>query len=199
MSRSVPLTPRLFAPTFAREHALVHRLLFENAPDDVPVFGLTEDGEPLTEERLETLGLDFDDAFDDAVTELGDASDGGWEEQIIPVKGGGELRILVRQGEGASAEELLVSSVIEEAAEALEAKAIAIAVPTRGTLLATDADQKWQLVAAFATAAKMQHAQGGEDALWPGILRGEDGAIVGTIQLSTVSLDAAARREKGSN
>jgi hypothetical protein len=193
MSRGVTLHPLLISAASAREQLLAHRLVFEGAPDDTPVFALLEDGEPVTEERLETLGVDADEAFEDALGELADASDAGWREQTIPVKGGGILRILVRDGEGAASEELLLSAVLEEAAVALGAKAIALAVPARGALLVTDADQKWQLVAAFGTAVKMHHAQAGEDALWPGVFRAKSGAVVATIELTTVSLDAASR------
>jgi hypothetical protein len=194
MSRTAPLRPILLPAEIARERQLAHRLLFEDAPETVPVFALLEEGEPVTEERMETLGLDPDEAFDDAVDELEEESDAGWVEQLVPVKGGAVLRILARHGESAATEEILVAQVLEEAAVALDAKAIAIAVPARGTLLVTDADQKWQLVAAFGTAARMQHAQAGDDAIWPGVLRAEDGAVVATIELSTASLDAAARR-----
>lgn len=194
MSRALDLLPLLLTPDEAREGALAHRPLFEGAPADAPVVGLSEDGEPLTEDRLEALGVELDEALEDAIEELIQQSDAGWIEQGVPVKGGGTLTILVRQGDGAAAEEILVEDVLEEAAAALGAEAIAVAVPVRGALLVADAGQKWQLVAAFATAARMQHGAGAEGALFPGVLRAEGGRITGVIDLRTASLDAAARR-----
>jgi len=194
MSRGPALLPVLLTSDQARDDELAHRPLFEGAPEDAPVVGLAEDGEPLSVDRLDELGADIDEAVDDALEELTASGDAEWAEQDVPVKGGGTLKILVREGDGAESEDLLVPDVLLEAAESLDAKALAVAVPVRGVLLATDADQKWQLVAAFATAARMQHAAGEDDALWPGVLRVEDGHVTGVIALRTASLDAASRR-----
>ena len=176
-----------------REEPIARRPLFEGAPDDVPVVALLEDGELLTEDRLDALGIDADDAFAEALDDLEDR-DAGWVEQIIPVKGGADLRIAVRAGDEAQAVEMLVPGVLEAAAELLGASELAIAIPTAASLLVTDARQKWQLVAAFSAAARMQCAAAGEAALWPGVLRAEDGRIRGVIDLRTASLDAASRR-----
>ncbi len=177
----------------AREEGFVHRPLFPGAPDDVPVALLLEDEEPIDEERLDALGIEADEAFAAAVEDLDDR-DAGWIEQTIPVKGGGALRIAARSGDEGAAEDALLPSALEDAAELLSAKALAVAMPAPGTLLVTDADQKWQLVAAFAAAARMYHTEAGEDGLYAGVLRAEGGRIVGIIERSTASLDAASRR-----
>jgi len=177
----------------AREEGLVHRPLFPGAPDDVPVALLLEDEEPIDEERLDALGIEADEAFAVAIEDLDDR-DAGWIEQTIPVKGGGALRIAARSGDEAAAEDALLPSALDDAAELLSAKALAVAMPAPGTLLVTDADQKWQLVAAFAAAARMHHADAGEDGLYAGVLRAEGGRIVGLVELRTASLDAASKR-----
>jgi hypothetical protein len=191
---SVPdLSLELISTATAREGEIVHRLLFEGAPDDVPVAALFEDGEGLTAERLEALGIEVDDAFDEALEELADR-DAGWVERMIPVKGGGELKVAARTGDEARAAELLLPAELEAAAELLGAKALAVALPSTALLLVTDADQKWQLVAAFSAAARMQHAAAGEGALWPGVLKVENGRVAGVIEVRTASLDAASKR-----
>ena len=177
----------------ARDEGLVHRPLFPGAPDDVPVAILLEDEEPIEEERLDALGIEADEAFAVAVEDLDDR-DAGWVEQTIPVKGGGALRIAARSGDEGAAEDVLLPSALDDAAELLSAKALAVAMPAPGTLLVTDADQKWQLVAAFAAAARMHHAEAGEDGLYAGVLRASGGRIVGLVELRTASLDAASRR-----
>lgn len=177
----------------AREEGLVHRPLFPGAPDDVPVALLLEDEEPLDQERLDALGIEVDEAFAEAIEDLDDR-DAGWVEQTIPVKGGGALRIAARSGDEGAAEDVLLASALDDAAELLSAKALAVALPAPGTLLVTDADQKWQLVAAFAAAARMHHAEAGEDGLYAGVLRVEGGRIVGLVELRTASLDAASKR-----
>jgi hypothetical protein len=123
-----------------------------------------------------------------------DDRDAGWIEQTIPVKGGGALRIAARAGDEAAAEDALLPSALDDACELLSAKALAVAMPAPGTLLVTDADQKWQLVAAFAAAARVHHAEAGEDGLYAGVLRAEGGRIVGLIEVRTASLDAASKR-----
>src|SRR4029079_9694312 len=133
---------------------LVHRPLFPGAPDEVPVALLLEDEEPIEGERLEARGVDADEAFAAAIEDLDDR-DAGWIEQTIPVKGGGELRIAVRSGDEAAAGDAVLPSALEDAAELLGANALAVAMPAPGALLVTDAGQKWQLVAAFAAAARM--------------------------------------------
>lgn len=183
----------LGSAALARDEALLHRPLFPGAPDDVPVALLLEDEEPIGEDRLEALGIELDEAFDAAVEDLEDR-DAGWIEQTIPVKGGGELRIAVRSGDEAGAEDALLPSALDDAAELLSAKALAVAMPAPGSLLVTDADQKWQLVAAFAAAARMYHAEAGEDGLYPGVLRAEGGRITGLVELRTASLDAASSK-----
>lgn len=177
----------------ARDEGLVHRPLFPGAPDDVPVAILLEDEEPIEEERLDALGIEADEAFAAAIEDLDDR-DAGWVEQTIPVKGGGALRIAARSGDEAAAEDALLPSALDDAAELLSAKALAVAMPAPGTLLVTDADQKWQLVAAFAAAARMHHAEAGEDGLYAGVLRVESGRIVGLVELRTASLDAVSKR-----
>ena len=164
----------------ARDEGLVHRPLFPGAPDDVPVAILLEDEEPLDEERLDALGIEADEAFAAAIEDLDDR-DAGWVEQTIPVKGGGTLRIAARSGDEGAAEDVLLPSALDDAAELLSAKALAVAMPAPGTLLVTDADQKWQLVAAFAAAARMHHAEAGEDGLYAGVLRASGGRIVGLV------------------
>jgi hypothetical protein len=193
----IPLAVSLASLESAREQELLHRPLFPGAPPEVPVVVLVEDDEPVTEERLEALGVEPDDAFADATEARGHDADGGWAAQAVPVKGGAKLALLVREGDNADVEDVLVPQILQEAATQLGAAALAVALPARGVLLATDAGQKWQLVAAFATAARMQHEQAGDEALWPGLLRVEKGRVVGVIELSTVSLDAAAARARG--
>lgn len=183
----------LGAAALVREEGLVHQPLFPGAPDDVPVAVLLEDEEAIDEPRLEALGIELDDAFASAIEDLEDR-DAGWVEQTIPVKGGGTLRIASRSGDEAAAEDALLPSALDDAAELLSAKALAVAMPAPGTLLVTDADQKWQLVAAFAAAARMHHAEAGEDGLYSGLLRAEGGRITGLIELRTASLDAASKR-----
>jgi len=193
----IPLTVRLGALEACRADQLVHRPLFDGAPREVPVAFLLEDGEPVTEERLESFGLEPDEAFTDAFEARADADAGAWNAQAVPVKGGGTLTILVREGESADVEDLLVPAILEDAARQLGAASLAVALPARGVLLAVDGGQKWQLVAAFSTAVKMQHERAGESALWPGVLRVEGGSVTGLVELSTVSLDAAAKRSRG--
>jgi hypothetical protein len=183
----------LGAAAIALTEGLVHRRLYPGAPDDVPVALLLEDEEPIDEERLDGLGVDADSAFAAAVDDLDDR-DAGWIERTIPVKGGGELRIAVRSGDEAAAEDALLPSALDDAAELLDAGALAVAMPTPGALLVTDAGQKWQLVAAFAAAARMQHDEAGEDGLYAGVLRAERGRIVGQIEIGTASLDGASGR-----
>jgi hypothetical protein len=183
----------LGAAAIARAESLLHRPLFPGAPDDLPVALLLEDEEPIGVERLAALGIEMDEAFDIAVEDLEDR-DAGWIERTIPVKGGGELRIAVRSGDEAGAEDALLPSALDDAAELLSAKALAVAMPAPGSLLVTDADQKWQLLAAFAAAARMYHEEEGEDGLYAGVLRAEGGRITGLIEVRTASLDAASKR-----
>jgi hypothetical protein len=177
----------------AHEGDLAHRPLFDGAPADVPVIALLADGDPITTTELQALEVDIDDVFVEALETLEDR-DAGWIEQSIPVKGGAVLRLAARAGEEAEAVELLRPDELEAAAELLGAKALAVAIPSSGSLLVTDADQKWQLVATFAAAARMRHDEAADEALWPGVLRVEDGKITGVIDLRTASLDAASRR-----
>lgn len=194
---SPTLTPLLMPAESARANDLLWQPLFSGAPEEAPVIVLIEDGEPITEERLDSLGLDKDEAFEEALEELGrERNDAAWQSRAVPVKGAGPLTILVREGGGATVEEVLVPAVMAKASEMLGGASVAVAMPARGALLATSADQKWQLVAAFGTAARMQHERAGEAALWAGLVRVEDGKPVGVIDLSTASLDAAANRQK---
>jgi hypothetical protein len=110
------------------------------------------------------------------------------------VKGGAALTLAARIGDERDARELLVPGVLAAAAELLGATELAVGSPTRDVLLVTDAAQKWQLVAAFATAVRLQHAAAGDEALFAGLLRAVDGEVVGVIELTTASLDDAARR-----
>lgn len=183
----------LGAAAIAASEGLVCRPLFPGAPDDVPVALLLEDEEPIDQERLDALGIEVDEAFAEAVEDLDDR-DAGWVEQSIPVKGGGTLRLAARSGDEGGAEDALLPSALDDACELLGAKALAVAMPAPGTLLVTDADQKWQLVAAFAAAARMHHAEAGEDGLYAGVLRAEGGRITGLIELRTAGLDAASKR-----
>ena len=192
----IPLVAAFTSSGTAREQQLVHRPLYDGAPAELPVLVLTEEGEPVTEDRLDSLGIEADDAFTDAADARAEAADASWTAQAIPVKGGGALPILVREGDTADVEDVIVPQVLEQAAGLLRTSSLAIALPARGILLATDASQKWQLVAAFATAARLQYERAGEDALWPGVLRVESGHVKGVIELSTVSLDAAAARAR---
>ncbi len=193
MSSAPDFSLVLGASALVREEGLVHQPLFPGAPDDVPVAVLLEDEEAIDGERLDALGIEIDDAFASAIEDLEDR-DAGWVEQSIAVKGGGTLRIAARSGDEAGAEDALLPDALNDAAELLSAKALAVAMPAPGMLLVTDADQKWQLVAAFATAAKMHFAEAGEDGLYAGVLRAEGGRLTGVIELSTASLDAAAKR-----
>jgi hypothetical protein len=193
MASAPDVSVTLVTAEAAREDEIVHRPLFEGASDDVPVAALLEDGEPFTADRLDALGIEVDDAFAEALEELGDR-EADWVLQTIPIKGGAGLVIAVRAGEEALAVELLLPDKLEAAAALLGAKELAIAIPSSSSLLVTDAGQKWQLVAAFAAAARMQHAGAGDSALWPGVLRAEGGRITGVIDLRTASLDAASRR-----
>ena len=146
---------QVFAPFSRRRAAL-------------PVIGLLEDGEPFTADRLESLGGEAEELFEDAIDELDDR-DSGWQTQAVPVKGGAVLTLAARIGDERDARELLVPGVLAAAAELLGATELAVAIPARDALLVTDAAQKWQLVAAFATAARLQHAAAGDDALYPGL------------------------------
>jgi hypothetical protein len=193
MSSAPDFSLVLGAAALVREEGLVHQPLFPGAPDDVPVAVLLENEEAIDGERLDALGIEADDAFSSAIEDLEDR-DAGWVEQTIPVKGGGTLRIAARSGDEAAAEDALLPSALDDAAELLSAKALAVAMPAPGTLLVTDADQKWQLVAAFAAAARMHHADAGDDGLYAGVLRAEGGRITGLIELRTASLDAASKR-----
>jgi hypothetical protein len=192
MSSAPDFSLVLGASALVREEGLVHQPLFAGAPDDVPVAVLLEDEEAIDGERLSALGIEIDDAFASAIEDLEDR-DAGWVEQSIPVKGGGTLRIAARSGDESGAEDALLPAALDDACELLGAKALAVAMPAPGTLLVTDADQKWQLVAAFAAAAKMHHAEAGEDGLYAGVLRAEGGRITGVIELKTASLDAASK------
>lgn len=186
----------LITAAAAREDEIVHRPLFEGASHDVPVAALLEDGEPLPADRLDALGIEVDEAFAEAFEELG-AHEASWVEHTIPVKGGAALRIAVRVGGETPAVDLLLVDELKEAAALLGAKELAIAIPSSALLLVTDASQKWQLVAAFAAAARMYYAEAGDDALWPGVLRAENGRITGVIDLRTASLDVASKRPAG--
>ncbi len=193
MARSPDFSLVLGAAGKAREEGWIHRPLFASAPASVPVAILLEDEEPIDAERLESLSIDAEEAFDDAIVDLEDR-DAGWVEQSTPVKGGLTLRFAHRGGDEAAAEDALLPAALDDAAELLGAQVLAVAMPTPGTLLVTDADQKWQLVAAFGAAARAQHAEAGEDGLFEGLLRAEGGRITGVLELRTASLDAAAKR-----
>ncbi|GAC1537375.1 MAG: hypothetical protein NVS3B10_01670 [Polyangiales bacterium] len=180
-----------------RPDDLAHRPLFPGADDAVPVVILVEDGEPVTRERFETLALD-ERAFDDAIEDLEPTEDAAWTVRQVAVKGAEPLTILLREHEeGVAVEELLVPAVMDDAAQRLGVGAIAVGVPRRGAILATAADQKWQLVAAFATAVKLQYGGAGDQALFAGVLRVEGGRPVSVIELSTTSLEAAATKIGG--
>jgi len=194
MSHRLELLPALFTPEQARTDDCACSPLFDGAPEGAPLVGLVDDGTPLTQSDVEALDAEFDEVLEEAIEDLAHQSDACWVEQTVPVKGGASLKILMRQGDGADSTEILVPDTLLEAAEILGAEALAVAVPVRGALLVTDAGQKWQLVAAFATAARMQHAEGGESALYAGVLRAEAGILTGVIELRTASLDAATHR-----
>ena len=196
MSHGADLLPALFTPEQARTGDLACSPLFEGAPEGTPLVGLIDDGTPLARADFEAIDTDLDEVLEEAIQDLADQSDAGWVEQTIPVKGGAKLRLLMRLGEGAASAEILVPDTLLEAAEILGAEALAVAVPVRGALLVTDAGQKWQMVAAFATAARMQHAAGGDTALYAGVLRAEAGLLTGVIDLRTASLDAAAGKPR---
>ena len=173
---------------------LVHRPICDGV--DVPVIILIEDEEPVDAARFELLGLD-DDAFDDAIEAIEDLRDGDWRVDRVAVKGAEPLTVLTRTcDDGVVIEQLLVPAVMADAAQRLGVDALAVGIPTRGTLLATAADQKWQLVAAFATAVRVQHDRGGDQRLYPGVLRVDGGKPVAEIALGTASLDAAAAKLK---
>lgn len=190
MSHGVELLPALFTPEQARADDRACSPLFEGAPEGVPLVGLIDDGTPLSQSDVEALDTEFDEVLEEAIEDLAHQSDACWVEQDIPVKGGASLKILMRQGDGAESAEMLVPDTLLEAAEILGADALAVAVPVHGALLVTDAGQKWQLVAAFAAAARMQHAGGGESALYAGVIRAEAGILTGVIELRTASFDA---------
>jgi VCBS repeat-containing protein len=183
----IPLHMRLERSETLADEDVVTRSLFEGAPADLPVAVLVEDGELLTLDRLESLGLDVDEAFEQAIEERTSVT---WTARTIPVKGAGALTLLVAD----EAEDLLVPDALRAAAAQLGARTLALAIPARGSLLVMDGDAKWQWVAAFSTAARVQHAQAGDQALTAAVLHGVDGIVTGVITLTTASLDDAAAK-----
>lgn len=195
------LRPLLVSRELATANSLVFRPLFDFAPESAPVIVLVEDDEPVDEDRLQTLGVARDEAFDDAIESLrsdveGALGDEPWAHQSVPVKGGLVLDIAARAGGEATTEDVLVPAVMNAASELLGGGPIALAIPARGILLATLADQKWQLVAAFSAAARLHYEKAGEAAVSAGLLRVENGEPVTIIELTTASLDAAVQKQR---
>lgn len=100
-----------------------------------------------------------------------------WLLQRVPLDGGLTLELAVFTGDYCGPERLTDPQVIDAAARTLGARDVALGLPRRGVLMATDADQDTALLHGFLGAVGAQYLRAESPPITPLVVTMKDGAI----------------------
>ncbi|MCA9565022.1 MAG: hypothetical protein KC561_16105, partial [Myxococcales bacterium] len=154
---------------------------------------LTDDGViPLSADEVAALGLSLDELDRLARGNLnGQTTD--WSVQDLDLQNGLRLQVAVLDGSPLAAEHILDPQTLATAAGELGATTVAVAVPRRGILLVTNAEQEETALIGFAGIVGAQFHRGESEPISPNLY-----AIRGT-QLTAVMRGAAELGEEVAN
>ncbi len=105
-----------------------------------------------------------------------------WEAETLTLDHRDSLQILVCANDFLAAERIIDAAFMEQAHQQLKAKRLAIGIPYRGILLATNADQSDTKIKQFAALIAAQYHQGQSAPITPLSFILEQGKIIGLIQ-----------------
>lgn len=149
----------------------------DQGPWDLPVIVCGIDGEnTFGMIRREALGKTPEDAFEEAIINLGDE-----DVQCEEVEVGG-LPVIVVSGSFYAAEKLLDRDLMLTLHQSLDADLLAVSAPARGCLLVTPAIRDAAALAQFSAIARARHEDGGGRAISAAVLLVEDGRIAGYVR-----------------
>jgi len=151
-------------------------VLPDAGPVDLPIVVYGIDGESTFGMiRRDALERPVDDAMAEALANL------AAEEVELEVLRAGDLELMAASGSFYASEKILDEAFMRGLHARLGARLIAAAVPTRGLLIATSAEQAAAQLARFAELVASRFDDGGSRAISPTVLLLEHGAIVGFV------------------
>lgn len=151
-------------------------VLPDAGPADLPIVVFGVDGESTFGMiRRDALERPVEDAMDVAIANLAS------EDVELEVMRAGALELLVASGSFYAAEKVLDEGFMRGLHARLGANLLAAAVPTRGLLIVTSADQAAAQLAQFAELVASRYADGGSRAISPTVLLLERGRIAGFV------------------
>lgn len=152
-------------------------LIGDQGPLDLPVVVCGIDGESTFGMiRREALAKAVDEAFDEALLNLGDEH---VQCEEIEIAG---LEIIMVSGNFYAAEKILDREFMKSLHDALGSDLLAASTPARGCLLVTADFRDHAALARFSAIARARHEDGGGRAISPAVLLVERGRVAGYVR-----------------
>ena len=152
-------------------------LVDDQGPLDLPVIVCGIDGESTFGMiRREALTKPVDDAFDEALVNLGDEEVQCEEIEIA------DLTVIMVSGNFYAAEKLLDRDFMQLLHRMLDSELLAASTPARGCLLVTADYHDNASLARFAAVAHARHEDGGGRAISPAVVLVEQGRVAGYVR-----------------
>ncbi len=148
----------------------------------------------LPKERAAELGKSARDVEREAVRNLG-LRPAVWERTPVKLGFFKKMTLLVSAGDYLSAEKILDVGFLREAEKQLKAELLAVGIPRRGFIAATDGKQPMERLGLFASAISTQYHRGETAPITPAIFAVSGGQIVGMLQGGEELGRAAAEEE----
>jgi hypothetical protein len=162
---------------------VVWTALLPESAHDLPVIVCGIDGESTFGMlRREALERPADEALAQALVNLAD------EPVELDEMRVGDLDLVVVTGSFYAAEKVLDRRFMLALHARIGAEILAVAVPTRGLLVATAADLEPAQIARFAALARLRHDESGGRGISPTVMLVSDGRIAGFVRDTTVPL-----------